>query len=289
MTANQLAPNVYWVTPGTGVSNSGIIVGTDGVILFDPKGSVEAAKDVVDKVAGITKLPITTVLISHAHPDHTRGLPGYPAGINIIAQRDDARQMELETFYYTWNANAAGGDAAGGDKPYLPTQVFDDRADLHINGVHILLYHWAPSHTAGDLVAYLPDQKIAFIGDIGAGGGRYENGGSVTGSIAEMKGLLTLDCDTFVGGHAGKPATHADLQTALDNAIAKRDKVVALWNAGKTLEEAEAAMGEKVNPRPAPAIAGLDIYRPGRNMNFTEEVYIDLGADHYFYKPPAAN
>ena len=159
----------------------------------------------------------------------------------------------------------SAGDATGADKPYLATQIVDKRADVKINGVHIILLHWAPSHTSGDLVAYLPDQKIAFIGDMGIGG-RFENGGSVEGSIQAMQGLLALDCDTFVSGHA-PVRTHADLQKALDDGIARRNKIVALWEAGKTLEEVEQAMGEKVIPRPAALVAGLGTYRPGRNMN----------------------
>jgi cyclase len=273
LAVHPLHDGVYWTDGGTGVSNSGIIVGTDGVILFDPKGTVDAGKDIITEVAKITDKPITTVIVSHAHPDHTRGLPAYP-NVNIIAQRETARQIEMETFYYTWNAAAAGGDAAGADKPYLATQVVDKRAEVKINGVNFILLHWAPSHTAGDLVAYLPDQKIAFIGDMGIGG-RFENGGSVIGSIEAMQGLLALDCDTFVSGHA-PVRTHADLQKTLDDGMARYSKVAALWESGKTLEEAEQAMGEKVIPRPQPVIAGLAIYRPGRNMNFTEEVYEEL-------------
>jgi len=268
---HPLKDGVYW-TDGGPVSNTGIIVGTDGVILFDPKGTVEAGKQIIAEVAKLTDKPITTVIVSHSHPDHTRGLPAY-SNVNIIAQRETARQIELETFYMTWSATSAG-DSTGADKPYLPLQVVDHRADVKINGVRIILLHWTPAHTAGDLVAYLPDQKIAFIGDMGIGG-RFENGGSVEGSIQAMQGLLALDCDAFVSGHA-PVRTHADLQKTLDDGIARRNKIVALWASGKTLDEAEQAMGEKVNPWPAPIVAGLDMYRPGRNMNFTEEVYEEL-------------
>ncbi len=270
---HKLSDNVYWTNGGTGISNSGILIGTDGVVLFDPKGTIDAGKEIVAEVAKLTPKPITTVIVSHSHPDHTRGLPAYQ-NVNIIAQRETARQIELETFYYTWNPGTAGGDNSGADKPYVPTQIVDRRADLTINGVHLILLHWAPAHTAGDLIAYLPDQKVAFIGDMGVGG-RYENGGSVEGSIESMRGLLALDCDTYIGGHA-PPRTKADMQKALDAGIARRDQIMALYNAGKTLDQAEQAMGEKVVPRPKPVVAGLENYRPGRNMNFTEEVYEEL-------------
>src|SRR5437870_9824954 len=68
--------NVYW-TSGGPPSNTGFIVGTDGVIVFDPKGTVDSAKEVITEIAKITPKPITTIIISHANPDHTRGLPAY--------------------------------------------------------------------------------------------------------------------------------------------------------------------------------------------------------------------
>jgi glyoxylase-like metal-dependent hydrolase (beta-lactamase superfamily II) len=271
---HSLRDGVYW-TDGGPPSNTGIIVGTDGVILFDPKGSPEAAKQIIAEVAKITNKPITTIIVSHAHPDHTRGLPAYPPGINIIAQRETARQIELETFYHTWSPTTAG-DPTGSDKPYLPTQIVDKRTAVKINGVNIILLHWSPAHTAGDLVAYLPDQKIVFCGDIMGVGGRFENGGSVEGSIQSMQEMLALDADTFVSGHA-PVRSNAELQKILDDGIARRNKVAELWASGKTLEEAEQIMSEKVIPRSVVVIPGLDAYRPGRNMDFTEEVYEELG------------
>ena len=160
----QLRDNVYW-TSGGPPSNTGFIVGTDGVIVFDPKATTDSAKEVIAEIGKITNKPITTMIISHANPDHTRGLPAYPPGLNIIAQRNAAKEIEALTFYYTWTGLA--GDRAGTDKPYLPTQVVDSRANLNVNGVHLTLLHWAPAHTSGDLVLYLPDQKVAFIGDVG--------------------------------------------------------------------------------------------------------------------------
>ncbi len=200
--------NVYWTQGGVG-SNTGIIVGTDGVILFDPKGSPDSGKDVLAEVAKITKLPVTTVIISHSNPDHTKGLPAYAAGTQIIAQQNAAKDIEALTFYMTWNG--MGGDRAGNDKPYLPTQTVDTRAVLKINGVNMILLHWAPAHTNGDLVLYLPDQKVVFTGDLMGAGVHLENNGSSEGMIESLRGLVALDADTYVRGHQ-PVGTKADLQ-----------------------------------------------------------------------------
>src|SRR6476620_8789793 len=89
----QLKDNVYW-TSGGPPSNTGFIVGTDGVIVFDPKATTDSAKEVMAEIRKITNKPITTMIISHANPDHTRGLPAYPPGLNIIAQRKAAEEIE---------------------------------------------------------------------------------------------------------------------------------------------------------------------------------------------------
>jgi cyclase len=265
--------NVYWTQGGIG-SNTGIIVGTDGVILFDPKGSPDSAKEVLAEVAKITNLPVTTVIISHSNPDHTKGLPGYPPGTTIIAQQNAARDIEALTFYMTWTG--MGGDRAGSDKPYLPTQTVDTRADLKINGVNLELMHWAPAHTNGDLVLYLPDQKVAFTGDLIGPNVHLENNGSTEGMIESIRGLVALDCDSYVRGHA-PIGTKADMQKVLDDMVAKRTKVIGLYETGVPLDEAEKTMGEKVVPRVAATMPGLKPFRAGRDMNYTEMVYDEMG------------
>jgi glyoxylase-like metal-dependent hydrolase (beta-lactamase superfamily II) len=270
---HELHDGVYW-TDGGPPSNTGFIVGTDGVIVFDPKGTTDAAKEVIADIAKVTPKPITTVIISHSNPDHTRGLPAYPPGVNVIMQQNAAREVEDLLFYYTWSA-AGAGDRNTSIRPYLATQMVDTRADVKINGVNLRLLHWAPAHTSGDLVLYLPDQKIAFLGDIGGAGVHLENNGSSEGMIESVRGLIALDCDTYVRGHA-PPATKADLQKGLDDLVARRDKIVALYEQGKSLSEAEQVMGEKVIPRGTPAIPGLPVFRSGRDMNFTEIVYTEM-------------
>ena len=76
-------------------------------------------------------------------------------------------------------------------------------------------------------------------------------------------------------GHAA-PATKADLQKGLDDLVARRDKIIALYNQGKSLDEAEKTMGEKTIPREQAKLAGLQTFRPGRDMNFTEIVYTEM-------------
>lgn len=268
VSVKPLHDGVYWVEGGVG-SNTGFIVGTDGVIVFDPKESEDSAKQVLSEIAKITPKPVTHVIVSHSNPDHVKGLPAYK-GATIIAQQNAAREIELLAFYAVHTV-----DNAPDWRAFVPTQIVDTRADTKIDGVNIDLLHFAPAHTSGDLVAFLPDQKIVFVGDLFGAGVHLENNGSSEGTIESLRGLVSLDADTYVRGHA-PPATKADMQKILDDLTEKRNKIVQLYAEGKSLEEAEQAMGEKVIPQPPPAPAPLKAYRPARDMNFTEIVYTEL-------------
>src|SRR5580658_11120638 len=76
---HQLKPNVYWVEGGGG--NSGVIVGSTGVIVVDAKTSAAGGKELLDEIAKITPKPVTTVILTHSDGDHVNGLASFPAGI----------------------------------------------------------------------------------------------------------------------------------------------------------------------------------------------------------------
>jgi glyoxylase-like metal-dependent hydrolase (beta-lactamase superfamily II) len=137
------------------------------------------------------------------------------------------------------------------------------------------LLHWAPAHTSGDLVVYLPDQKIVFTGDIIATQLpdpliHLEKNGSSEGWITTTKGIVSLNAEQFVPGH-GDVQTKAAIEKRLSDTEAKRAKIKDLVAQGKTLDEIRAAVGDP------PPNAG----RGGRGPNFasfTEVVYKELTA-----------
>jgi cyclase len=69
--------------------------------------------------------------------------------------------------------------------------VVDKKADLILDDMRVVLYHWAPAHASGDLVAYFPDLKLAFAGDVMSGlGPHLENEGRTAGMIESLKGIV---------------------------------------------------------------------------------------------------
>jgi cyclase len=263
---HQLTQNVYWVEGGGG--NSGVIIGDKGVIVVDAKTTAAGGKELLESIAKITPKPVTTVILTHSDGDHVNGLASFPEGITIIAQENNKKEQEA--------ALAAGGRGAP-PAGHLPTRVVTkNKENDKIDGVKVELLHWAPAHTSGDLVIYLPDQKIVFTGDIIATQLpdpliHLEKHGSSEGWITTTKGIVALNAEQFVPGH-GDVQTKAAIEKRLSDTEAKRAKIKDLVAQGKSLDEIRAAVGDP------PPNAG----RGGRGPNFasfTEVVYKELTAN----------
>jgi cyclase len=114
------------------------------------------------------------------------------------------------------------------------------------------LLHYVPAHTSGDLMVYLPEQKIVFTGDIIATNQPYtlvhaEKSGSSEGWITTVKGLTGLNADTYVPGH-GDLQTKSDVQQRLAKVAARRQEIKKLVAQGKSLDEVKKALGEVDTP-----------------------------------------
>lgn len=243
---HQLTPTVYWVEGGGG--NSGVIVGDHGVIVIDTKTSPDGGKQLLDDIAKITPLPVTTVILTHSDIDHIGGLPAFPKGLTIIAQDNDLKEQQA--------AEAAGGPRAPSADD-LPNKLVNEKEDLTVDGVKLELLHWAPAHTSGDLVVFLPEQKIVFTGDIITMNRarpliHLEKNGSSEGWIKSVKGILALDADRFVPGH-GDVTDKQAIEQKLSNAEAERAKIKEMVAQGKSLQEIETAVGD---PAPSEAAGG---------------------------------
>ena len=265
---HPLNSSVWWVFgPSTSNnSNNGIIIGRDGVILFDTKNTLEDEQTLLATLKTITDKPITTVILSHSDGDHTNGLPALPKGVTVIAQ-DYCKKTMVDS--------AAKGGRGAANPDYLPTKSFDKKESMTVNGVRLELLHYAPAHTGGDTILYLPQQKIVFMGDVVLTEQNdpvmhMDNGGSPEGIVESIKGMLALDSNTYVSGH-GTLATKAELQRRLTIYEDKIAKIKALVAQGKTLPEIQEALGEPVPP-PAPAGG-----RGGGGLgSFTTNIYTEL-------------
>lgn len=246
-----LTGGVYWSDGGAAV-NVGVLVGKDGVIVIDARTSANAGKQIMAQVASVTNLPVTTVILTDSDIDHSYGLAGFPKGLTIIAHENAKKELEATV-------------GSKSPAPQLPTKGVDKKESLTINGVRMVLLNFGPAHTAGDLMVYLPDQKIAFTGDMISnsccGNARSEllltmikptksgsnEAGSAEGWIETMKKLVALNADTYVPGH-GPLQTKADVQKRLARVEDRRTQVKKMVAEGKSLSEIKQALNDTAQP-----------------------------------------
>jgi glyoxylase-like metal-dependent hydrolase (beta-lactamase superfamily II) len=260
LSVRPIHEGVYYVVGGAG-SDTGFIVGKDGVIVVDAKMTAPSARDMLAEIAKITPKPVTTVILTHSDGDHVNGLAGFPTGLTIIAQENCKKEME---------ESASSKNPAPPD--HMPTKTVGNKESLVINGVKMTLLHYAPAHTSGDLMVYLPELKIVFTGDIIATSQTYtlihlQKHGSSEGWIETVKGLLKLDADAYVPGH-GDLQTKAEVEQRLKNVESRRDAIMKLMAQGKSLEQAKASLGE-TDP---PAVPGQPQF-----PSFTNQIYEEMG------------
>ena len=147
--------------------NSPVIVGDKGVILVDSGGSDEVRRHIARAVRRITNMPVTHVVNSHHHGDHYLGNVAFEGATFISSER--CRKMVLETGH-EW-LELMGHDVRHklpGTRPLAAAVTYptDTRTVTFIQDVRLVF--WVPlgSHTIGDLLVYLPDDKVLVAGDV---------------------------------------------------------------------------------------------------------------------------
>jgi len=235
LSLEPLKGGVYWVKGGSG-ANAGVIIGRKEVIVIDAKMTEDSARAMLAEIQKLTPNPLKYVLLTHSDGDHVNGLSAFPKGTAIIAHANTRKDME----------EAFKDPKLGALQPYLPTETVTGERWLKIDGVRVDLLCFGPAHTSGDLVVYLPGQKIAFVGDLAFTGRdpliHRRKGGTSFGLVQYLKKILALDADTFISGHSD-PLTKGDIQGLLTSIEERQAKVKALIQQGKSLDEIKAAFG----------------------------------------------
>jgi glyoxylase-like metal-dependent hydrolase (beta-lactamase superfamily II) len=252
----KLKDNVYFARggPDNNAPNMSFVVGPTGVILIDNKNSIALENAVLAEIAKITPKPVIADIVLHS--EHESGLAALPAGVPIIAHENAKRRMQVST------------ERDKVPSTHFPTRTVGNDETMTIDGIRIRLLHIGPAVTDNDLIAYFPDQKVAFASTLlvmnfplASTVIHRDLGGSVRGWLENVKGLLALDADTYVTDHGGV-LTKEDLRTKLAFVEEKWNKVKAMVAEGKSLDEIKAAV---------PSVGD-------RKPTMVEDMYADLQA-----------
>jgi glyoxylase-like metal-dependent hydrolase (beta-lactamase superfamily II) len=165
---DQIGAGLYAYTAESD-PNSGIVVGDDSVMVIDAQATPVIAGDVITRVAKITEKPIKYVLLTHYHAVRALGASAYK-GAEILAS-DATRGLIAERGKQDMDSEIArfprlfrAAETISGLT--WPTITFPDQISIWLGRREVRIMHIGRGHTAGDVVAIVPDAGVVFAGDL---------------------------------------------------------------------------------------------------------------------------
>src|SRR5512134_2014520 len=197
----KVKDNLYSIT-GSGVAdrdafsggNTGVFVTDAGVVIIDTKlpgwGQV-----ILDRIKTVTNKPITTIINTHTHGDHTGSNEFFGTTVETIVQENTKSNMERM-------------DAFKGEKAkFLPKRTYKDKLSIGKGKDQIDLYYFGPGHTNGDTFVVFTALGTMHMGDMfpwkDAPFLDLSNGGTGVEMPRTLDKLLkgVTNVDTIIGGH----------------------------------------------------------------------------------------
>src|SRR6202161_457425 len=165
---DAIGPDLYAFT-AEGDPNSGIIVGDDGVMVIDDQATPVMAAQGIARVKTVTDKPIKYVLLTHYHAVRVLGASAY-GGAEILASVG-TRDLIVERGKADMDSEIGRFPRlfrAVGSIPGLtwPTVTFPDQVSIWLGKREVRIMHIGRGHTAGDVVAYVPDANAVVSGDL---------------------------------------------------------------------------------------------------------------------------
>ncbi len=242
---------------GWGWSNAGLIVGDDEAVLVDTFMDLPKTKELLDAIRTVTDRPIRTLVNTHHNGDHTWGNQ-LVEGAKIVGHHRCRTEIITGTQPSMLAAlqSAEGGNGAvgymkkafssfdfNGITAVPPTVTFEDRLWLHPGGVGVRLEYFGPCHTLGDIVAFVPDDRVLFAGDLAFIGSTplvWE--GSLLNWIDTVDRMLALKPNVIVPGHGpvtdgeGLRAMQGYLSHLVTHGAALKDKGLSPIEAAREID-----------------------------------------------------
>lgn len=203
-----------------GLTNGGIIVGDEDVLVIDSLRVPSFARDLIADVKRLTPKPIRYVVDTHSHWDHAWGNEEFPDATIIGHDNCRAEMLDVDLVEW-WRQRAATSGMPWSEEATTvrvtpPTLTFESSMRL-VLGQHELHLRWlGRAHTSGDIFIHLPTERLVFTGDVAQDGGvPFIQDGYLGDWVGTDTRLLELDADRFVSGH-GPIGDRAALHEARD-------------------------------------------------------------------------
>ncbi|HEX9073156.1 MAG TPA: MBL fold metallo-hydrolase [Pseudolabrys sp.] len=242
---DQIGMGLYAYT-AEGDPNTGIIVGDDGVMVIDAQATPAMAGDVITRVAKVTDKPVKYVLLTHYHAVRALGASAFKgaeilasnATRDLIAERGK-QDMDSEIGRFPRLFRAA--ETISG--LIWPTITFPDQISVWLGRREVRIVHIGRGHTAGDVIAIVPDAGVVFSGDlVEHKAACYCGDAHFTDWLATLDHLAELQANALL---PGRGATLTSPEMVKEGIELTSDFIATLYNSvqesvtkGRSLKEA---------------------------------------------------
>jgi cyclase len=182
------------------INNTGFLVSRTGVVCVDGCATERRTRAFLESVAGVTLLPVRTLVNTHSHADHVTGNALFSSA--TIVGHEGTRTAMLEA---TARPGGVWEPFDPGNLPLTPPFLtYRDGLTVWVDDLRCELRHVGmPAHTTNDSYLWVPSRKILYAGDLVFNGGTpFCLSGSVTGLIRVLaEQIIPLEPELIVPGH----------------------------------------------------------------------------------------
>jgi len=235
------------------VGNAGVVVGAETVAVIDTGGSLQFGERLLAAIRRITDRPISHVINTHVHPDHTLGNAAFATGgVHFLGHHKLPRAMAARTPFYLQSFARLVGPGFAGSRAVAPDRTVTGTLAIDLGDRRLLLTAHPTAHTDNDLTVYDPRTGTLFAGDLLFMQRLPVVDGSLKGWLAVLRGLRGAagpgPIHRVVPGHgpasAPWPAALADEERYL-GALLSDTRAAVARGAGIKDAIASVAVGER--------------------------------------------
>ncbi|MCP4227151.1 MAG: MBL fold metallo-hydrolase [Actinomycetia bacterium] len=195
------------------INNAGFMVADDGIVAVDTCSTERRTRAFLDAANAVSDAPVRTVVNTHHHGDHTHG--NYLTHPATIIAHENCREVMVGSGIQHYDGIFEPAD--WGDLELAPpTVTFTDQVNVWVGDLKVELHYiGGAAHTTNDVVAWVPERRTLFSGDLVFNGGTpFVVMGSVAGSFEALDRMRQFDAEVIVPGHGPvcTPAIFNDLE-----------------------------------------------------------------------------
>jgi glyoxylase-like metal-dependent hydrolase (beta-lactamase superfamily II) len=252
----ELAPGAYGYT-AEGDPNSGVIIGDEAVMVIEAQATPLMAADLIAHLRSVTDKPIKYLLLTHYHAVRVLGASAYGAQETIASHK--TWEMIMERGQQDWLSEFQrfprlfrGHESIPGLT--YPTMTFTDKMTLDLGNKKVEIMHLGEGHTRGDAVAWLPEDRVLFAGDLVEFGATPYCGDAQLGRWkGTLRKLSTLRPKALVPGRGEALTDEKTCQKAIKGTAEFTSMLLEIARQsvekGETLKQCHTRLLEEMRPK----------------------------------------